>query len=104
MPFRLHKQGITVNVRLTPGARRDGIGGVVDAGDGKKALKISVRSPPEDGKANKELLALLAAEWGLPKSSLSLLSGDSSRQKVVLIAGDSAALQMKLANWLNSKG
>ncbi|TAL31692.1 MAG: DUF167 domain-containing protein [Alphaproteobacteria bacterium] len=99
MPFKIHKQGVTVNVRLTPGARHDGIAGVVDAGDGKKALKISVRSPPEDGKANKELLALLAQEWGLPKSAFSLLSGDTNRQKVVLVAGDGQALFAQLAAW-----
>ena len=103
MLFRLHKQGLTVNVRLTPGARTAGISGVVDAGDGKNALKISVRAPPEDGKANKDLLALLAKEWGLPKSSLSLLSGDTNRQKVVLVAGDPAALQAQMANWLKSQ-
>ena len=104
MPFRRHKQGLTVNVRLTPGARSAGVAGVFDAGDGKRALKISVRAPPEDGKANKDLLALLAREWELPKSSLSLLSGDTNRQKVVLIAGDPAALRARLAKSLESQG
>jgi uncharacterized protein (TIGR00251 family) len=104
MPFRLHKRGLTVNVRLTPGARREGVAGVADAGEGKKALKISVRAPPEDGKANQALLGLLSKEWGVPKSSLTLLSGETNRQKTLLVAGDGAALQMKLANWLNSLG
>ena len=103
MPFKIHKQGVTVNVRLTPGARHDGISGVVDAGDGKKALKISVRSPPEDGNANKELLALLAKEWGLPKSALSLLSGDTNRQKVVLVAGDGEKLFQRMTEWLGTQ-
>ncbi|MEZ0225724.1 MAG: DUF167 domain-containing protein [Alphaproteobacteria bacterium] len=104
MPFKIHKQGVTVNVRLTPGARHDGIFGVVDAGDGKKALKISVRSPPEDGKANKELLALLADNWKLPKSSLTLLSGDTHRQKVILVIGDGQKLLNQLEKCLNSGG
>jgi uncharacterized protein len=102
MPFKIHKQGVTVNVRLTPGARKNGIAGVIDAGDGKKALKISVRSPPEDGRANKELLALLSDAWDLPKSSFSLLSGDASRQKVVLISGDGVKLLNQLKNLLSS--
>jgi uncharacterized protein len=102
MPFKIHKQGVTVSVRLTPGARKDGILGAVDAGEGKKALKVSVRSPPEDGKANKELLELLAEAWKLPKSSLSLLSGDSSRQKVILAAGDSQKLLNHLEKWMES--
>jgi uncharacterized protein (TIGR00251 family) len=95
---------LTVNVRLTPGARSEGFSGLADAPDNIKALKISVRSPPEDGKANKALLAFLAEEWDLPKSRLSLLSGETNRQKVVLVEGDGAALQMLLANWLKSKG
>ena len=103
MPFRLHKSGLTVNVRLTPGARKDGVAGVVDAGEGKKALKIAVRSPPEDGKANKELLGLLAQEWGLPRTSLSLLSGDTNRQKVVLVAGDGQKLLQQMTDWLTTR-
>ncbi len=104
MVLRRHKDGVTVNLRLTPGARQEGITGLADAGDGKRVLKISVRSPPEGGKANKELFALLAAEWGLPKSCFSLLSGETNRQKTVLVHGDAEALYDKLSKWLKSLG
>lgn len=103
MPFRQHSKGITVNVRLTPGARTEGCSGIVDAGDGKQALKISVRAVPEDGKANKALISLLAKEWRLAKSSISLLSGDTSRQKTLLVEGDSTALLSLLSGWRNKK-
>lgn len=102
MPFKVHWKGLTVNIHLTPGARLAGIGGIVDAGEGKKAIKVSVRSPPEDGAANKELLLLLAKEWNVPKSSVSLLSGDASRAKVVVIAGDGNSLLQTMTIWLNS--
>jgi uncharacterized protein (TIGR00251 family) len=102
MPLKVHWKGLTVNVHLVPGSRVPGVGGVVDAGDGKKALKVSVRSPPEGGEANKELLLMLAKEWNVPKSSVSLLSGDASRSKVVLVAGDGNELLQTMTIWLSS--
>jgi uncharacterized protein len=99
MPFKIHKQGVTVQIRLTPGARRAGFGGLMDVGGGKMALKFSVQAPPEDGKANRALLDLLAEEWDLPKGALSLLSGETNRQKLVLAAGDGEKLIARLKNW-----
>jgi uncharacterized protein YggU (UPF0235/DUF167 family) len=86
-PLRLHARGLTAAVRLMPGARREGFHGVVDG-----LLKISVTAVPEHGKANKALTAFLAKWWGVPKNSLSLLSGEAHRQKVVLVEGDGKAL------------
>lgn len=104
MPLKIHRQGVTVNVRLTPGARQDGISGIIGQADGSRALKISVRAPPENGRANKELFLLLAKAWHIPKSSLSLLTGDTSRQKTVLVEGEAKALYEKLSNWLKTLG
>ena len=67
------------------------------------SLKISVTAIPEDGKANKALFALLAREWKLPKSALSLLSGDTHRQKVVLVEGDGGALISRLQEWFAAR-
>lgn len=97
MPIALHPQGITVNIRLTPNARMNGVVGVMDIAGARHALKVSVTAVPEDGKANKALIALLAKEWGVAKSALSLLSGDTNRQKVILLTGDSSALFAQLA-------
>jgi uncharacterized protein (TIGR00251 family) len=92
MPFKIHASGLTVLIRLTPNARRSEINGKMDSGDGKTALRISINAVPEDGKANKELIAFLAKAWKLPKSSFSLLSGHTNRQKVILIEGDGKKL------------
>lgn len=102
MPFRKNSRGVTVNVRLTPGARREGCAGVADGGDGKRALKIAVRAKPEDGKANVALIAFVAQEWDVPKSSITLVTGMTSRQKTLLVEGDSEELYQKLENWRNS--
>ena len=96
MPFKLHHAGLTVTVRLTPNARRDAFDGRMPIADGKTAVKVSINAVPEDGKANKALIDFLAKSWNLPKSSFSLLSGQTNRVKVILIEGDGKKLQAQL--------
>lgn len=50
-------------------------------------LKVKVSAPPEEGKANSELLAFLAKTLCLPKGAVRLERGGSSRNKVIEIAG-----------------
>ena len=54
-------------------------------------LKISVSSPPIDGKANKEVVRFLALVFGVRKKDIVLKSGLQSRKKTVLISSISAA-------------
>lgn len=53
---------------------------------GERWLKVRLTAAPEGGKANKALLILLAKQWKIPKSALSLVSGETSRYKRVKIA------------------
>ena len=98
MPFKLHPSGLTIAIRLTPNARKTGFDGLMAVADGKTALKVAVNVAPEDGKANKALIDFLAKSWKLPKSSFSLLSGQTSRLKIILITGDGPALMTRLSN------
>ena len=66
------------------------------------ALKVSVSAPPEDGKANVALIKLLAKAWSVPKSSLSVLVGQTARNKVVHITGDPEFLEEQLLSWLEA--
>ncbi len=84
MPLRLR-------VRLTPRGGRDRIEGWIDA-DGERLLKVRVAAPPVDGAANAAVIALLAKALRLPKSSLTLVAGETARIKTVAIAGDAAEL------------
>ena len=68
--------------RARPGARRNGIDGI-HAG----ALKVSVKQAAEKGKANEAIIALLAKELRLPKLQFTLLTGQTSPQKRLLIQG-----------------
>ena len=74
-PFAAVPQGLKIFVRLQPRARREGIEGVVTDADGRAAFKIAVTAPPEDGKANAALMALLGKAWKLPKSAFEIVGG-----------------------------
>ena len=75
-----HPEGTILPVRAQPGARRNEIRGEQDG-----MLKVSVTQPPEKGKANKALIALLSKELSLRKSQLELIAGQTSHQKQVLV-------------------
>lgn len=77
---------------MTPGARKDAVEGLQPRAEGGRVLKVKVTAPPEDGRANAAVIALLAKRWRLPKSAFTLLRGERDRNKTLLIAGDPAAL------------
>ncbi len=88
--LRATKDGVTLAVRAQPGAKRSAIVGVY--GEGASAqLKIAVNAPPVEGRANEALIAFLAALFSLPKKSIELTSGASSRSKALLLRGISHA-------------
>lgn len=75
---------LTVSVVLKPNARRAAV-----VGDGG-TLRVSVKSPPVDGRANAEAAELLAGEFGVPKSRVKLLKGARARTKRFEIDGATA--------------
>ncbi|ACB74779.1 DUF167 domain-containing protein [Opitutus terrae] len=84
----------TIAIKAIPNAPRNQIVGWL--GD---ALKVKVHAPPLEGRANEELCEFLADELGLPRRAVSVLRGDTSRQKLVQIEGlDLAQLKAKLSS------
>lgn len=83
-------------VRLTPKGGRDAIEGWARASDGKPHLKARVRAAPEEGRANGALIALLAKELGVARSSLAIVGGEKARLKTVSATGDTPALAARL--------
>jgi uncharacterized protein (TIGR00251 family) len=71
-----------MQIRLQPRARRTGLLGVLG-----ERLKIAVSGPPVDGKANAELCRFLADTLGVAKSAVTILQGETSREKTVLVRG-----------------
>ena len=72
----------TLAVKPVPNAPRSAVVGWL--GD---ALKIKIRAPALDGRANEALCEFLADELGLPRRAVTLARGDKSRQKLVRVAG-----------------
>jgi uncharacterized protein (TIGR00251 family) len=75
-----------LRLRVSPGARRSEVVG--RHGDG---WKVRVAAPPEGGRANEAVLDLLAERLDVPRRSLSIVSGHTAREKVVLMDGIDAA-------------
>ncbi len=84
----IKKAGCEFTVRLTPKASHTKIGGIAFDKEGKPYLKAYVTAVPEDNKANKALLGLLAKTFHLPKSSFHIISGLTDRCKVIWVEGE----------------
>ena len=77
--------GVEISVRVIPRAARSGIAGIRDG-----ALLVRLTSPPVEGAANAELIALLSKLFGVPKRAVTIVSGDRGRVKRVRVDGISA--------------
>ncbi|HEY8241300.1 MAG TPA: DUF167 domain-containing protein [Kiritimatiellia bacterium] len=80
--FKITQEGVIVAVRLVPRSAKNMIDGVIE-----DALKIRLRAPPVEGKANTKLMQFLADELGISTSQIKLLSGERARNKLLFIRG-----------------
>jgi uncharacterized protein (TIGR00251 family) len=85
IPVRDTDAGTTFAVKVHPRANKNAITGEV--GD---ALKVSLTAPPADGKANEACIEFLAKLLKVPRSSVTIAAGQTSRNKVIRVAGLSA--------------
>lgn len=72
----------TIAIKAIPNAPRSEVVGWL--GD---ALKVKVNAPPVEGRANEVLCAFLADTFGLPQRAVTVLRGDTSRQKTIHLDG-----------------
>ena len=86
IPIRDTPAGTTFQVKIHPRARKNAITGVV--GD---ALKLALTASPAEGRANEACIAYLAEFLNVPRSSVTIAAGETSRQKLIRVAGLSAA-------------
>lgn len=97
--LRRTDRGVTVALRVQPRSRRT----VVEC-SAQGTLKVAVTAPAEDGKANAAVIALLATEWHLPRSSFDVARGAAARDKVLGISGEPAALADRVVKWMREHG
>jgi len=84
----IQQQGhaITFSVKAHPRARRERIAGVLG-----NALKLEITAPPVEGKANEACIQFFADLLKVPRSSVTIAAGNSSRNKVIRVVGINAA-------------
>jgi len=84
--------GLTFAVRIQPRAKRNTVVGELGG-----ALKIALTAPPVDGRANEACVELMAGLLDIPRSSVTIVSGHNSRNKVVHVTGlSSSTLRQRL--------
>jgi uncharacterized protein len=77
--------GVTFAVKIHPRAKKNAITGKLD-----DALKLALIAPPVDGKANEACIDFFAKLLKVPRSSVTIAAGQTSRNKVIRVAGLSA--------------
>lgn len=84
---------VTLSIRIQPRASKNEIVTMVSGG-----LKIRLTAPPVDGAANEALVKFLADSLSIPKSHIEIVSGHTSRDKVVRISGINHAEVRRVLN------
>ena len=82
IPYSKTRDGIIIEVKVDPRSSKRGIVGVID-----NMLKVKLTAPPVGGAANEQLVELLAEKYGVKKSNITILRGETSRRKTVKITG-----------------
>jgi hypothetical protein len=82
--------GVCISVRVQPRSSKSGISGMYG-----ESLRICLKSAPVDDAANKECCELMAKLLGVPRSSVSVMNGKTSRSKVLKVEGLTASVVEK---------
>jgi hypothetical protein len=82
MPGLKEESGVTIEVQVQPKSSHDEIVGFQDG-----RIKVKVTAPPEGGKANERLREIIARAFGVSKSSIKIIRGETSRLKILKILG-----------------
>jgi uncharacterized protein len=85
IPLRETADYVSFAVKVQPRAKKNAITG--ELGD---ALKLALTAPPVEGQANEACIEFFANLLKVPRSSVTIASGESSRRKVIRVAGLSA--------------
>jgi uncharacterized protein (TIGR00251 family) len=78
--------GATFSIKVHPRAKKDVIAGTVG-----EALKVALTAPPVEGKANEACIRFLAEFLRVPRSSVTIAAGETSRNKIIRVSGLTAA-------------
>ena len=99
LPYVVDGRGIRLAVRIVPRAAHTILDGIEHDANGRPMLRVRVAAPPVEGAANAALIDFLAEALDLPKSDVEILSGATSRHKLVHLNGGTGGLGARLALW-----
>jgi uncharacterized protein (TIGR00251 family) len=88
------RDGVALDVEVVPGSRESAF--PVGYNKWRERIEAKVRAPPEDGKANAELVSLVAEALGVPGATVRVTSGATSRKKTLSVAGLTVADAIRL--------
>lgn len=98
--FTAQEDTVTFTVRAQPRATKTAIAGEVEG-----ALKIKISAPPVDGAANEELIRFLAKLFSVPRREITILSGETAKNKIIRIHSlSSIQFEGKLREEMKQKG
>ena len=99
-PYSTVQGGVRLALRLSPRASRTEVDGIVQDAEDRPLLKLRLAAPPVDGAANAALISLLAKALSLRKADITIRSGETSRTKILHLAGEPQIILQKLDAWL----
>ena len=96
--FKITKleNGIKFGVKVAPNSSKCEIVGVIE-----DSLKIKLDVPPVEGKANEKCIKFLSKLLGVPKTSITIVSGETSKNKILFIKGGAEELSAKITSFLS---
>lgn len=90
-----NNSGVIVNLRISPNAKKNEIIKEADA------VKVKITAQPVDGKANKALIEFLSKEFKIPKTSIQILKGETSKDKTLCFYTDDFEKAEKIKSIFN---
>lgn len=94
---RVNTNKIRLKIWVQPGAKKNLVDGTQD-----NCLKLKIKAPAQDNKANKELTQFLAEIFNVKKRDIEIVSGQKSRKKIIEIKiGENRDLEAIIKNFLN---
>ena len=96
--YKLTKEGIVLEVKVIPRASRNEIVGILD-----DRLKLKIKSPPLEGRANKEIVNFFSSFLNMPKRDIEILRGTTSSHKSILFYGKGKDVVEKIISYLKER-
>ena len=91
LPSLSYLYAMRLHIKVKPNSKKDEV--IVES-DG--SIRVRIKAQPIEGKANKYLIAYMAEYFGLPKSSISLLKGETNQFKTLEIEAEEAEIMKRL--------